>query len=156
MKNNHVLGFCLVLPLLFVSGCQTTAPTTTTTAKLTDQHSEKVFQEVVRPVLEHRCIHCHNNQKPLAGLNFQSRHTVFEPSPKGAFIVAGNPQESRIWKALSHPKTHPGAMPGDGWGLTVEKKAAFKAWIESGAFWPKGKPGQLDLKPYQVDIDGYL
>lgn len=47
-------------------------------------------------------------------------------------------------------------MPGDGWGLRQNQLAAFLEWIETGAYWPEGREGRLEIKDYEVDVDDYL
>ncbi|MDF1815465.1 MAG: hypothetical protein P1V20_24915 [Verrucomicrobiales bacterium] len=115
----------------------------------------QVFGRTVRPVLEHRCIHCHNNEKPNAGLNFQNPSLLYTLTETGRFIDPGSPETSRIYMAIIKPNTHPGAMPGDGWGIDLEDLQGFRTWIKDGAPWPEGKNGQLEVKDYQVKLDDY-
>lgn len=127
-------------------GCQTTPSSPPST-------SLSLFAGPVREVFEHRCMECHHKENPLAGLDFSDRTDVLRGNASGPFVVAGDPEKSRLWKAIAHPQTHPGVMPGDGWGLKDETKAALRRWIETGAEWPEGRPGQLKRKEYKVDID---
>ena len=113
------------------------------------------FEKTVRPILEHRCIQCHNDKKPNAGLNFQNQALLFAKSEMGSFIDPGSPETSRIYQAIIKPKTHPGAMPGDGWGIGTVDIYAFRSWIKDGAPWPEGEKGQLEVKEYRVGLDDY-
>jgi len=142
-----VLSFC------FIAGCQTTSPMKTETYP-NEKHSPDIFEKSVRPVLEQRCVHCHNSKLPQAGLNLQNRELVFKGDAKGPFLVPGKPDESRLWNAIVKPLNHPRVMPGDGWGLNIEERQAFEAWIETGAHWPEGAELKVDI--YQVNIKGYL
>lgn len=118
--------------------------------------SEALFAGPVKDVLEHRCIHCHDAQRPSAGLNLQDRNTVFAQQALGPFVVPGEPKDSRLWLAVSQPDTHPRVMPGDGWGLTSTQRDAFERWITTGAYWPEDTAGQLQKKDYRVDIEDGL
>ena len=115
---------------------------------------ELAFKNTIKPLLEHRCVHCHNDDKPLAGLNFQDRDGTMDPAKK--FIVPGNPQESRLYLAVTLESAHPRVMPGDGWGITSEQKAAFKTWIDDGAPWSERRGGGIRKKDYRVDLEDYL
>lgn len=115
-----------------------------------------LFQGPVRNVFEHRCIHCHHTQNPSGGLDLQDRRTVFDSSAAEFFISPGRPEESRIWTAISRPDTHPRVMPGDGWGLNPDERAAFREWILRGAPWPEGPEGRLEVKELQVQLPDYL
>lgn len=104
-------------------------------------------------MLEHRCIHCHNDKKPNAGLNFQNPSILFATTEMGRFLDPGSPETSRIYMAILKPKTHPGAMPGDGWGIDPVDLQGFRTWIKQGAKWPEGEAGKLEVKDYRVNLD---
>lgn len=145
----------VVLFSFFFMGCQTTKPMKTETYPHADQ-SPEIFEKSVRPVLEQRCVHCHNAKVASAGLNLQNRELVFKGDAKGPFLVPGKPDESRVWHAIVKPMNHPRVMPGDGWGLNLEERQAFEEWIKTGAHWPDGAHGELKVDAYQVNIKGYL
>ncbi len=135
---------------LAVAGCQT---------KLADPSlalSAKHFHGPVKNLLEHRCIHCHHDNQPNAGLNFQDRRTVFDKAGNGPFVVPGDPEASKVWKAVSLPKHHARFMPGDGWDLSQRHLQGVREWIEKGAYWPEGRQGKLRVKNYEVELDDYL
>lgn len=112
------------------------------------------FREEVKPLFSHRCAHCHNDQKPAAGLNFQDRKSVVDPA--GRFVVPGQPERSRVYLAVTQPNTHPSTMPGDGWGITEQQTKALELWIRKGAPWPSGLAGKIRPKSYRVELDDYL
>ena len=157
MQLVHCFRTSLVFSILIAlgTGCQT--------GKFSDAihisssiPGEAVFKDSVKPVLEHRCIQCHNSVNPSGGLNVQDRNSVFAENAAGPFLVPGNPEESRIWQALIRPADHPHTMPRDGWGMDIDQLEAFKGWIELGASWPKGKDGELEIKEYRVTRRDYL
>ena len=113
-----------------------------------------IFLSTVKPLIESRCVWCHSNQKPGAGLNFQDRVATLDPAAK--FIVPGQPEASRVYRAVTQEASHPRVMPGDGWGITTAQKAAIKKWIEEGAAWPDDRSGRIRRKPYRVDHEDYL
>ena len=155
VRLSTILGSCAVIAAFILqSGCESTP--STPPANPAEAESAKLFQGPVRSVIEHRCIHCHHDDAPNGGLNFQDRELVFQGDIKGPFLVPGNPDQSRIWDAIFPPMTHPKVMPGDGWGLNQKEYAAFLKWIETGAYWPEGKEGKLKVRSYQVELEDYL
>ena len=113
--------------------------------------SPELFEGPVKSVLEHRCIHCHNNARGDGGLNLQNRELVFAGGSGGPFIVPGKPDQSKIWNVLLLPEKNHKMMPADGWGLTLYEMQSFRAWIKAGADWPKGQKGKLQLKPFSFE-----
>lgn len=138
--------------LFFVVSCQ--APPSQEPLSV----NETLFVSHVKPVLEHRCSHCHNSERPMAALNVLSREIVLTgKSIKGQrFVTAGTPDQSLIFLALTQPQSHPGVMPGDGWGLTEAETQQFEAWIRGGAEWPTGSAGKLKKREYRVETEGDL
>lgn len=130
------------------------ACTTTSTPETAMTAGGFAFQSHVRPLFEHRCIQCHNDKRPTAGLNLQDREGSLDPSKK--FIIPGQPDESRIYRAVMLENAHPNVMPGDGWGISENRRAAIRAWIADGAPWPEGREGKLKKKSYRVEKEDYL
>ena len=149
------LDVCLLSALVTcVVGCSSLEKPHLTTATKSGSFGEIAFANTVKPLIEKRCVWCHSNRKPLAGLNFQDRTSV--QNPEMMFVVPGKPDQSRIYNAVTRENAHPRVMPGDGWGITGEQKAALKKWVESGAPWPEGKAGQIRHRRFQVDREDYL
>lgn len=112
------------------------------------------FEEIVKPLFEHRCVWCHNDREPKAGLNMQSRSIVFNSSLR--FVVPGKPEQSLIYTAIERHPQHLKAMPADGWKITDRQAQAIRNWIRGGAPWPDGREGEIRKKDYRVDLDEYL
>ena len=119
--------------------------------------SEMHFVQVVKPLFEHRCSHCHYDGHAYADLDVTNAESVLRGDLLGkAFIVAGSPEKSLLFRALTQPGTHPKAMPGDGWGLTTAQVQQIKAWIETGAEWPPGRAGTIKKRELRVETEGDL
>lgn len=109
------------------------------------------FALAVKPLLEHRCVWCHNDEVAQGGLNFQDRASVFDSTR--AFIVPGEPDKSEVYLAVTRGFKHPRVMPGDGWGISDHHRQALKQWIAEGASWPEGRRGTIKRKSYEVELD---
>jgi hypothetical protein len=93
----------------------------------------ELFEKEVRPVLVEKCYGCHSSKlkSPMGGLMLDTKAGTKNGGNGGPIIVPGNPDESRLLKALSYNDTDL-RMPPTG-KLPEEKIAAFKAWIAAGA-----------------------
>jgi hypothetical protein len=156
MRTPAILRFCCAATIVAagIVGCQST-PIEMPADPVLAQSAE-IFEETVRGVLEHRCIHCHHNYAMNGGLNFQDRASVYAGTSAGLFLAPSKPHQSRIWTAMFPPMKHPDVMPGDGWGLTPAQLKAFLTWIETGAYWPEGPAGKLLIREFKVEIERYL
>ena len=148
MKTSNLLTLIIATGMLHTACTSLPKPTPTEQSQ-----GEIAFQKTVKPLFEKRCVWCHQNGKSLGGLNLEDRALTLDPAQR--FIVPGDPDESRIFQAISKPSTHPRIMPGDGWGLTHKQEEAIREWIVGGAPWPEGSSGRIQRKPYQVDHDDY-
>lgn len=102
------------------------------------------FVKYVKPVLETRCLECHQGAQPPAGLSLVQRSAVYAPRRRGrAFIVPGDPQASLLYTAILPGGTHPSVMPRLDAGLTESDIGALHEWIEDGAYWPDNPAGFL-------------
>lgn len=117
------------------------------------------FAKHIKPIFERRCVRCHNGYQMPAGLDLTKRDAVLagKRTVTGQpFIVAGHPESSLIYHAVTQPAEHPNMMPGDGWGLSTPQEQHVYNWIQSGAAWPNGFRGRLREKSLRVEFDGDL
>lgn len=92
------------------------------------------FVRDVKPILERRCLECHNRDYVFAGLRLETHDLAMKGGRSGPAIVPGKPDESVL--LLGHES--PVAMPPTPEGTFEEEKAVLKAWIAQGAEWPQG------------------
>ncbi len=108
---------------------------------------ETYFIHEVKPLLEARCLPCHNGNVVLGGLNLTSAATAFENRAAGPLIVPGHPRQSKFLSVILADESHPQAMPPTGHGLNEIHILTLEKWIREGAVWPGGSPGQLKPAP---------
>jgi len=105
---------------------------------------EKVsFVEDIRPILEENCLSCHHTGTLLGELNLENKEFASKKTPRGYFLVAGDPQASRLYNVLVNLRARDDAMPPDGHRLESEKINLIHDWIMQGAEWPDGEDGLL-------------
>ena len=140
--------------LLTLSACKVTNPDTSETAPVgPGVLSEKAqqaamsgkvsFSKHVAPVLQSRCLPCHNGKTMPNLFSMTSRTAAFLSGALGPRIVPGSPDKSLLF--LNPSGTHQAikVMPPVGNRLTAEDLAILRRWITQGADWPSGNSGHL-------------
>ncbi len=101
------------------------------------QSPDEFFEAKVRPLLADRCLKCHGETKPKAGLRLDARIRVLTGGESGPAASPGKPGESLIVQAVKYqdePK-----MPPSG-KLSDDEIATISKWVEIGLPWPDAKP----------------
>ncbi len=109
-----------------------------------------MFADQVRPILEQKCLRCHNDQDRKGGLSLETRAALLSGGDSGEAIVPGAPGESLLMD-LIEPYEQKADMPQGLPPLTDQEIAAIRRWIASGAPWPANfrlsLPRWWSLKP---------
>ncbi len=115
--------------------------------------TEKVdFRQHIQPILESRCLECHDAKKHKGGLRLDLLDALLTGGDSGKpGIVRGKSAESRLIQLVSglDPET---PMPPKGDRLTPAQIGLLRAWIDQGAVWPadaavQPKPHWAYVKP---------
>lgn len=99
------------------------------------------FTTQIKPLLEARCVNCHNANALFGDLNLENRDLAFKPRAKGTVIAPGSPDKSPLYLVLTLPEGDRKAMPPTGHRISDEETALIKLWIHQGAEWPTGPDG---------------
>jgi hypothetical protein len=87
------------------------------------------FEKDVLPVLAARCLRCHGETRPKAGLDLRTRAGMLRGGESGPALVPGASARSLVFEMIRK-----GEMPrGKDGKLTAEEVALVKAWIDGGA-----------------------
>ena len=100
------------------------------------------FRDTVAPILQRRCLSCHNSEQHLGGLSLHSAEAAFEDG----YIRPGDSVASHLIDVVT-PENSKAAMPKDADPLSAEEITAIRKWIDGGAKWPPG----LTLQEPRVD-----
>ncbi|QEH33505.1 Planctomycete cytochrome C [Aquisphaera giovannonii] len=98
------------------------------------------FDRDVRPILERCCLGCHGPVRQKSGYRLDDREAAFRGGDRGeAAIVAGRPDESLLWAALTGGRDVPLMPPKESEAPrpTEAELGTIRAWIEQGAPWPE-------------------
>lgn len=96
--------------------------------------SALVYQDLVRPVLQDRCVECHGASQTEGGLRLDGREQIEEGGDDGAVIEPGSPNESPIYQRITLPLYDEDRMPPEGHEpLSIEHTELIRWWIAHGA-----------------------
>lgn len=96
------------------------------------------FKEDVKPIIDQNCYRCHNSQSRMGDINFDNYETLMESRYFGKdqpMVVAGKPEESRIYKVITSDNKVI-RMPPEDYGydkLSSSDIETIEAWIKEGA-----------------------
>jgi len=127
--------FALLLGLLG-STCQGAGP---------PSEGDTFFEKEVRPLFISKCLKCHGEAKAKGGLRLDSQSSILRGGDLGPAIVPGNPDESRLIKAVRYHDDL--RMPPDS-KLADKQLAILEKWVKLGAPWPGGSaaPATTDTR----------
>ncbi|MBD2756950.1 c-type cytochrome domain-containing protein [Spirosoma validum] len=105
---------------------------------ITDVNQAKVYQQIINPILQTRCVQCHNADKSKAGLRLDSPDKITKGSEDGPVLVAGKSSNSDLVKVCLLPEEDDHHMPPKGKPQLTESQIALLTWwIDQGATFDK-------------------
>lgn len=99
------------------------------------------FAKQIQPMLEAKCLECHNPDKVKGGLLMHTASDILKGGDSGDAVVPGKPEASLIVQRVLLPHDDDEFMPpkkAAGGPLTPAEIADLKRWVSEGAAWPKG------------------
>ena len=93
-----------------------------------------VFNQVISPILDSKCVKCHNTGKSKGNLMLSSIDKILLGGEKGKIIKSNSSVDSRLYTYLNLPIDDEMHMPPDGNSqLNDNEKELIKLWIDEGA-----------------------
>lgn len=93
-----------------------------------------LYKDIVQPILELRCVQCHNATKQKGDLRMDQLALMLKGGKNGPAFVAGKSAESDLIKRCLLPESDDDHMPPKGKPqLSNEQIALLSWWIEQGA-----------------------
>lgn len=156
ISQMNAIQLSLIAALLTLTACHTPAPsesetrpigeTALSSSALAEARSGQVqFSQHVKPILEAKCVACHNHQALPGKVDLSNRDAALRSGGLGLWIVPGKPDQSLILNKVCAGFDHSKAMPPVGQQITAEELAVLRKWITEGADWPSGRAGTLRL-----------
>lgn len=160
--------FSLTVLLLFVAGHFggslthgsdfLTAPFTEKNAALpiADLDNAVVFQELIQPIFEKKCIGCHNENKVKGDLLLTTKASILAGGKSGDFLIKGDADNSLFLQRVHLPLAEKKHMPPKGKvQLTEEEIALLTWWVEQGADFEKTVGESEVSNEIQAILDKY-
>ncbi|WP_114747911.1 c-type cytochrome domain-containing protein [Pleomorphovibrio marinus] len=111
-----------------------TAPLISQQEKLVSLEEAEVFDHVILPILEKKCISCHKASKQKGELRLDKPEFITTGGESGPALVPGDEEESLIFQRIHLPLEDEDHMPPKGKPqLSDEEKDLLSAWIRDGA-----------------------
>lgn len=105
---------------------------------ITDVNQAMVYEQIVDPILQSRCVQCHNPEKSKGDLRFDTPEMVRKGGEDGPVFVAGKGLESELIKRCLLPDDDDEHMPPRGkTQLTESQVSLLTWWIDQGASFDK-------------------
>jgi len=92
------------------------------------------FRDQVVPLLERRCVSCHNSADPKGGLALDTHASALKGGSLGVAFTPGKPDASLLLDYVSGDAPE---MPKNGPPLNPDEVAVLRDWIAAGATWPE-------------------
>ncbi|MFO0879271.1 MAG: DUF1553 domain-containing protein [Gemmataceae bacterium] len=94
-----------------------------------------LFRDRVAPLLEQRCLSCHDSAKKRGGLDLSTASGLRAGSDAGPVVLPRQSSKSLLVQVVTGDRPR---MPRSGPKLTEAEVGALRQWIEAGAAWPAG------------------
>ncbi|WP_188765797.1 chitobiase/beta-hexosaminidase C-terminal domain-containing protein [Emticicia aquatilis] len=96
--------------------------------------NDPMYRAAIFPILEAKCVACHNDDKTKGQLNMSSIEKILKGGKNGLIWKVGDALNSHIIQRANLPLEHKEHMPPKGKPqLTTDEIALLSAWINEGA-----------------------
>ena len=96
--------------------------------------SADVYLDLISPMMNRRCVSCHNPEKKKGDLLLTSHSNIMEGGENGEVVIPGNIESSELFIRVTLPEEHDDFMPSEGKRpLTAQEVDIIEWWISSGA-----------------------
>ena len=93
-----------------------------------------IYQHIVAPILDNKCVKCHNPNKTKGALLMTGFDELLKGGESGHTILAGNPGESELMARIELPIDNEDHMPPEGEPQLLNNEIELlKHWIAEGA-----------------------
>jgi len=121
--------------------------------------SVMVYEDLIQPIFDSKCMACHNDKIKRGGLSMNSYSSLIKGGKSGAAIVSKNLDKSLIFNRITRSQKEEKFMPPSGVPITYEEIQLVEWWIRGGAeanlalgrLQPNQVIQQLLLKRFSVD-----
>lgn len=92
-----------------------------------------LFEDVVQPILQNKCVQCHRDGKSKGDLSLETLNDILKGGKSGPAIVPGKPDSSELIRRILLDEDHKDFMPADGKPpLTKNESGLIQWWVKEG------------------------
>ena len=103
-----------------------------TPSKIADYSKADAFQDIVMPIINAKCLSCHNPEKSKGDLQLHNLNGWQKGGKNGSVIVPGDLNQSSLISRIFLPKSDEEHMPPDGkLQLTHQEKEFLTWWVSN-------------------------
>jgi uncharacterized membrane protein len=122
------------------------ATTASSSGKIQNIEKAKIYADLVRPVLQKRCVSCHGPSKTKGDLRLDTKKHIKKGGENGKIIQPGKPEKSELVRRITLPLYDEGVMPPDNKKpLSIGNTELIRWWVATGASFKK-TVGEVDAK----------
>ncbi|MBT4231877.1 MAG: hypothetical protein HOD78_03165, partial [Flavobacteriaceae bacterium] len=104
------------------------------TSNQTSLDSLNLYTSIVMPILDNKCVKCHNQNKSKGDLILNSKESILKGGESGSVLVSFDPESSHLYNYPNLPMEDEMHMPPDGNSqLTENEIELLRIWIDKGA-----------------------
>ncbi len=102
--------------------------------KVTVLDSADVYLDLISPIMNNRCVSCHNQDKKKGDLDLTSFSNLMKGGENGDVIIPNDAEASDFYRRITLPKSHDDFMPSEGKRpLTKNEVTLIGWWINNNA-----------------------
>ena len=102
--------------------------------QIEDLDSALVFDDLIMPVLDEKCVSCHGSSKVKGELRLDFKEGLLKGGESGKLYSPGDPENSMLIENINLPEDDEDHMPPEGKKqLTSREKKLLHWWVSSGA-----------------------
>ncbi len=129
-------------------------------ANLPSPDSVVLFSDIIHPIIEEKCIQCHNNENTSGGLNLATIEGYKKGGDGGKILTPGNALKSEIFKRVTLSPKERKFMPPSGEPLSFTQIKLLSHWLDQGASFEQkladtqipNELQQLLVRDYNYDV----
>ncbi len=105
---------------------------------ITNLEEAVVYEDIIHPILDSRCVSCHNPDKKKGELMMHTADALLAGGENGDIFVPGDPETSEMLVRVHLPEEDDDHMPPDGKSqLTDDQVTLLTWWVAEGASFDK-------------------
>ncbi|MCH1557608.1 MAG: chitobiase/beta-hexosaminidase C-terminal domain-containing protein, partial [Flavobacteriaceae bacterium] len=100
--------------------------------------SINLFSKAVKPIIDNKCVKCHNQNKSKGGLKLTTKNEILKGGDSGVIFTSFDPSSSHLYNYPRLPMDDKMHMPPEGNNqLSKDEIEILRIWIERGGLFDK-------------------